>query len=260
MKREEVLTVYEAIKFVNSQTAPIAELKEPVKTLEGQLNKNSMECCYGTRCPYVNVGDVSRLLVEWDYLSQRLDEMEKIMAVAEAEIEKLRQENEKLKEEQEALRYELNQMLGKIFKPQVKPHHDANQPKRGAPLGHRGNSRRRSEEISEFIDIYPNKCDQCGGQVNGYPNTFDEHVIEDIEIKKRVTCYRYHSGYCQQCQKVVYPKKEGIPANDRIGTEARAVGSYLRHLGLTYRKTASIFKGIFGLNLTHPSFIAFNTG
>ena len=33
----------------------------------------------------------------------------------------------------------------------------------------------------------------------------------------------------------------------------------MRHLGLTYRKTASIFKGIFGLDLTHPSFMAFNT-
>ena len=68
MKCEEILTVDEAIKFVDSRTAPIAELKEPLKTLEGQLNKNSMECCYGTRCPYVNDGDVSRLLVEWDYL------------------------------------------------------------------------------------------------------------------------------------------------------------------------------------------------
>jgi FtsZ-binding cell division protein ZapB len=206
----------------------------------------------------VNGGDIRRLIAERDYLRQRLDEMESSMGVAEAEIEKLRRENEELKGEKEALRYDLKQMLGKIFKPQVKPR-DADHPKRGAPCGHRGNSRRRPEEISEFIDIYPDKCDRCGGQVNGYPNTFDQHVIEDIEIKKRVTCYRFHCGYCRHCQKVVYPKKENIPANDRIGSEARAVGGYLRHLGLTYRKTASIFKGIFGLELTHPSFMAFNT-
>jgi FtsZ-binding cell division protein ZapB len=220
---------------------------------------NRIECHHGTHCPYLNGRDVRRLLGERDYLSQRLDEMEKVMALAEAEIEKLRQENEKLKEEKETLRYDLKQMLGKIFKPQIKPKPDVNRPKRGAPRGHRGNSRRRPEEISELIDIYPEKCDRCGGQVNGYPNTFDEHVIEDIEIKKRVTCYRFHYGYCQRCKKVVYPKKEEMPANDRIGTEARAVGGYLRHLGLTYRKTASVFKGIFGLDLTHPSFMAFNT-
>ncbi len=234
MKGEEVLTIDEAIKFVD-------------------------KCHCGTRCPYINGGDIWRLIGERNYLSQRLDEMESLMGVAEAEIEKLRRENEELKEGKEALRYDLKQVLGKIFKPQVKPHHDANQAKRGAPCGHRGNSRRRPEEISEFIDIYPDKCDRCGGQVSGYPNTFDQHVIEDIEMKKKVTCYRFHCGYCQQCQKVVYPKKEGIPANDRIGSEARAVGGYLRHLGLTYRKTASVFKGVFGLNLTHPSFMAFNT-
>jgi len=218
-----------------------------------------MECRGGLHCPYVNGGDIHRLIGERDYLSQRLDEMERVMAAARAEIEKLRQENDELKEEKEALHHQLKQMLGRIFKPQVKPRHDADRPKGGAPCGHRGNSRRRPEEISEFIDLYPDRCDRCGGQVNGYPNIFDEHVIEDIEIKKRVTCYRFHYGYCRGCKKVVYPKKEGIPANDRIGTEARAVGGYLRHLGLTYRKTASLFKGIFGLDLTHPSFMAFNT-
>ena len=218
-----------------------------------------MECRRGTDCPYVNDGDIWHLIAERRYLSQRLDEMQKVMAAAEAEIEKVRQENEELKEENKTLRHEFKEMLGKIFKPQVKPRHDADHPKRGAPCGHRGNSRRRPEEISEFIDVYPEKCDRCGGQVNGYPNTFDEHVIEDIEIKKRVTCYRFHYGYCQPCRRVVYPKKEKVPANDRIGAEARAVGGYLRHLGLTYRKTASIFKGIFDLDLTHPSFMAFNT-
>ena len=218
-----------------------------------------MECHCCTYCPYLKGGEIWRLIGERDYLSQRLDEMERVMALAQAEIEKLRRENEELKEEKEALRYELKQMLGKIFKPQVKPRHDADHPKRGVPCGHHGNSRRRPEEISELIDIYPEKCDKCGGQVNGYPNTFDEHVVEDIEIKKRVTCYRFHYGYCQRCKKVVYPKKEKMPANDRIGTEARAVGGYLRHLGLPYRKTASVFKGIFGLDLTHPSFMAFNT-
>jgi len=218
-----------------------------------------MECRRGTHCPYVNGGDIPRLIAERDYLSQRLDEMERLMAVAEAEIKKLRRENDELKEEKEALRHELKQMLGKIFKRQVKSVHDADHPKRGAPYGHRGNSRRRPEGISEFIDIYPDKCDKCGGQIKGYEKHFDEHVVEDIEIKKRVTCYRFHYGYCQRCKRVVYPKKEEVPANDRIGTEARAVGGYLCHLGLTYCKTASIFKGIFGLDLTHPSFMAFNT-
>ena len=216
-----------------------------------------MECRQGTDCPYVNGGDIRRLIAERDYLSQRVDEMERLMAAAEAEIEKVRQENHQLKEQNKSLDYRLKQMLGKIFKPRVKPPHDGDQPKRGAPRGHRGNSRRRPEAISKFIDIYPEKCDHCGGEVNGYPNTFDEHVVEDIEIKKRVTCYRLHYGYCKRCQKPV--RAEGpVNPNDRIGVQARAVGGYLRYLGLTYGKAARLFKDVFDLDLTRPSFMAFN--
>jgi hypothetical protein len=67
-------------------------------------------------------------------------------------------------------------MLGKIFKPRVKPDPEVNRPKRGAPCGHRGNSRRRPEEISKFIDLYPDKGDKCGGQIKAYEKSFDEHV------------------------------------------------------------------------------------
>jgi transposase len=218
-----------------------------------------MECRRGTHCPYVNSGDIRRLIAERDYLSQRVDEMEGVMTAAEAEIEKLRQENQKLTEENKSLGYHLKQMLGKIFKPRVKPAHDVKPPRRGAPRGHRGNSRRRPEEISEFVDMYPHKCNRCGGAIaTNYAANFDEHVVEDIEIKKRVTCYRLHYGYCKRCQKPV--RAEGtVNPNDRIGIQARGVGGYLRYLGLTYGKAARLFKDVFDLDLTRPSFMAFNT-
>jgi len=111
--------------------------------------------------------------------------MEKVIALAQEEIERLRQENQNFREEKETLRYELKQILGKIFKPEIKPDPNVNRPKRGALCGHRGNSRRRPEEISEFIDLYPDKCDQCGGETKPYEKGFDEHVVEDIEIKEK---------------------------------------------------------------------------
>ena len=52
--------------------------------------------------------------------------------------------------------------------------------------------------------------------------------------------------------------KDGVILGDRIGVQARSVGGYLRYLGLPYRKIAKIFKDIFRLNITHPSFLAFN--
>jgi hypothetical protein len=38
-----------------------------------------------------------------------------------------------------------------------------------------GNSRRRPEEISEFIDLYPEKCNKCGGRIKAYEKNYDEH-------------------------------------------------------------------------------------
>ena len=46
------------------------------------------------------------LLSKQDYLSQWIDEMRRVMALAQTEIEKLRQENKNLKEESQRLRYQ----------------------------------------------------------------------------------------------------------------------------------------------------------
>jgi hypothetical protein len=48
--------------------------------------------------------------------------MERLMALAETKMEKLRQENGELKEEKEALCHQLKQDAGQDFMPQVKPH------------------------------------------------------------------------------------------------------------------------------------------
>ncbi len=227
-----------------------------------------VDCHGGRNCHYVGGGDVHRLIDERDYFKERVDEMEAVMGLAKAEIEKLRQEKEeitqqkgKLEEENKSLNHRLKEMTRKIFKPRVKRHPDGDRPKRGAPVGHRGDSRHRPEITTEteIIDINPEKCDRCGGKVDGYPNTFEEHVQVDVEIKRKVIRRRYHHGYCRRCQKVVYPKRDETSKRDRIGTGARAVAGYMRHLDLTYRKTARFFKNILGIDITHPSLLNFNT-
>jgi hypothetical protein len=50
-----------------------------------------------------------------------------------------------------------------------------------------GNSRRRPEEISEFIDLSPDKGDQCGGEIKPYEKGFDglwTKVFEDLVKEK----------------------------------------------------------------------------
>jgi len=67
----------------------------------------------------------------------------------------------------------LKQILDKIFKPEIKPDPNINRPKRVALCGHCRNSRRRPEEISEFIDLYLDKCDQYDVETKPYEKGFD---------------------------------------------------------------------------------------
>lgn len=195
------------------------------------------ECRDGHRCPYLAGVDVFSLQKDWEYLKARVLDLE-------TKIARLQQEHQNLRDEKESLQYQLKQALAKIFKPRVKPRPLENQPRRGAPHGHQGGGRKRPSEISDYIEVYPKVCDKCGRAVKIYEKKFDEHVVEDIEIKKKTPCYRFHYGYYPRCQKVVYLKgkdKASIMPYDRIGPQARTVGGYLRYHGLPYRKLSKDF-------------------
>ncbi len=216
----------------------------------------TIEACHnGQRCPYLDNIDVFSLKKDYEYFKGRALELELRLA----QIEK---ENQELRRGKASLEYELKQLRAKIFKPRARPKPPESQAKRGAPVGHQGGGRKRPEEISEEIKIYPQCCDKCSGEIKIYENKYDEHIVEDIVIKKKTTRYRLHYGYCQRCQRVIYPKdkeRASIIPYDRIGSTARAVGGYLHYIGIPYRKVENIFRDVFGLEITHPSFLAFNT-
>jgi len=218
------------------------------------------DCPYKDACPYLNFEPAAKVLAQRDYLSGRVDEMEVIMNLAREKIEKLREENKALKEEKESLKQELNQTFRKKFKPKKKEEEKPKK-KRGSPFGHRGTSRKRPKRIDEYVDIYPLQCDRCGTKdITIYEESFEEHIVEDVQVKVINTCYRSHYGYCKRCRKVVYSKeKVGIIPKSRIGPNARAISSYLRYIGIPFRKVAKISKDIFGLEITHPSLLDFDT-
>lgn len=219
-----------------------------------------MECNNGKSCPYLNGGDVFALFMERKSLRERIIHMEGVMGLVEAEIKALKEENQKLKEENGDLLHRVKKMVRKIFKPGIKREGDGETSKRGAPYGHHGKGRIRPEEVHEHVDVYPDKC-VCGStDIEGYENSFDEHIVEDIEVRKKVKCYRMHYGRCRRCKKVVSPQRdESIIKNGRIGPMARAVGSYLRYMGIPYRKVARIFKDVFHLKISHASLMHYDT-
>ena len=228
--------------------------------LQEKKEKKVRKCPYKDACPYLNFEPAARVLAQRDYLSRKVDEMERVMDLAREKIEELRGENKVLEEEKKSLKQELNQDHRKRFKPNLK---DEEKPKkkRGSPFGHRGRSRKRPKRIDEYVDIYPTKCDRCGTEdITIYDRSFEEHIVEDVQVKVKNTCYRSHYGYCKRCEKIVYPKEEmEIIPKSRVGPNARAISSYLRYIGIPFRKVAKVSKDIFGLEITHPSLLNFDS-
>jgi len=220
---------------------------------------SGMQCSGGRSCPYLYGRDIWGVLRERDYLRERIARMEGLMGLAEAKIKELTGENKRLKEENNNLLHRIKRAVRKIFKPNLKRGGDEESPRRGAPKGHPGRGRMRPKEIHEEVDIYPRSC-ICGSmEIEEYEGSFDEHVVEDIEVRKKVTCYRMHYGRCKRCGRVVSPQREdSIIPNSRIGPMARAVGSYLHYLGIPYRKVAGIFRDVFSLEISHAGLLSFD--
>ena len=59
-----------------------------MSSAEQRSDRYGVGCHSGRKCPYVDEGNVWRLIAERDYLSQWMDEMEKAMEMGQAEIEK----------------------------------------------------------------------------------------------------------------------------------------------------------------------------
>ncbi|MGB9642875.1 MAG: IS66 family transposase [Candidatus Ratteibacteria bacterium] len=188
--------------------------------------------------------------------------MEEVIELARKDIEKLRAEIKRLNGEKQSLKEELNQAVQapcKRFFKKSKKEEPAK--KKGAPIGHQGRGRQRPERIDQYVDIWPDRCNYCGCQnITVYPDSFQEHIVEDIQVKIITTSYRTHYGYCHKCKRTIYPKEEAsaIIPKSRIGPNARAISGYFHYLGSPYRKIKKIFNHIFGLNITHPTLLHFD--
>jgi len=219
-------------------------------------------CAFRECCPHLDFQAAAKVLAERDYLSQRVEAMARVMKLAEDKILTLEAEVKQLKGEKAQLLQELNQVCRRPFKPNKKTAKVSSAPpiKRGAPYGHQGKTRKKPEKIDEYIDIYPRHCQHCGSDEITVYDTCENHIIEDLEIRVKTTCFRHHYGYCRRCKRVIYPaEKPGEIAKSYIGPVARAVSGYLRYLGIPFRKTKAIFENVFGLPITHPSLVGFDT-
>jgi transposase len=125
--------------------------------------------------------------------------------------------------------------------------------KRGAPLGHRGNTRR----VPAHIDIEetfpaPTVCPDCGHTQLARLEAVDERYIEDIPPVLRVVTHRqYRQAFCPHCRSVVHHPEALCGPPVQTGPRLAAHLALLRtRLGVSYRKLALYATEALGIPLT----------
>jgi transposase len=134
--------------------------------------------------------------------------------------------------------------------------------KRGAPVGHAGWVRPKPERIDRTVHVpAPTICPHCQCNDLRPMEESTEHVQEDIVIQPRtlVTRYLHGQALCMRCHRPVVQAGEGELLNAPIGPVAKSVALYLRYrMGIPYRKTAELFRELFGLTFVPASAVGFD--
>jgi len=191
------------------------------------------------------------------------------LKVRDERIRVLERENVELKARLQALHH-------RQFKPNKKKEADAigkdvegasssgegEKKKRGAPVGHTGWVRPKPERIDRTVDVpAPTICPYCQSNDLRPMEESTEHFQEDIVIRPQTLVIRYLHGqaFCGQCNRPVVQAGEGELLNAPIGPVAKSVAIYLRYrIGIPYRKTAELFRELFGLKFVPASALGFD--
>jgi transposase len=189
--------------------------------------------------------------------------------VRDERIRRLERENAELKAKLQALhrrQFKSNQKKGtETGGKEVEGASLANEgikKKRGAPAGHPGWVRPKPDHIDRTVPVpAPRTCPHCQSQDLTPMEESTEHVQEDIVIQPQTVVTRYLHGqaFCAKCHRPVVQAGEGELLNAPIGPVAKSVAIYLRYrIGIPYRKTAELFRDLFGLKFVPASALLFD--
>ena len=227
-------------------------------------------CANKDACPHLGFASCREILDERDRLTKQVEYKDTLLRLAAEEIDRLTAEIEKIRGEKEYLEAKLKRRLnGDLGIP--KEHHgpdqpvapgdeDRQKPKRGAPKGHRGATRKKPEHADHIVDVYPTRCPLCGNVHLTPAREVAEHVQEDIVIPLAVvTRFRHHHAYCPACKKVISDFSEHEQKSAYIGPVAKATTGFLRYgVKLSYGAVRKIMKGLFGLDVTESALVGFD--
>lgn len=121
--------------------------------------------------------------------------------------------------------------------------------KRGAPKGHKGNTRSADKEFCIEENVVPKTC-SCGCNDIEQLDSFEEVIYEDIKVIVEKTLKRYFRGKCKSCGKEIrHDKAAGPPV--RIGENASVLFTLMRqNMGTSFRKLSTFASECFNFKIT----------
>ena len=224
------------------------------------------ECLYRHQCPYLDglsthwvFGEYRRADIQYHKQLQIIETLGDSLKSREDRIHLLERENVELKAKLTAV----HQRQFKANKKKKEPVAlSAEQKKRGAPVGHPGWVRPKPDPIDRTVPVPPPTiCPHCQSDHLTVMEETTEHLQEDIVLRPRTVVTRYLHGqaFCPRCNRPVLQAGEGELVNAPIGPVAKSVAIYLRYrMGLPYRKTAELFREVFGLKFVPASALGFD--
>lgn len=266
----EVEQIYDVIAPVISDTSlqkiktALSELKKQAPSLDGDACQpihtipDRLDVCQNK---------IHRLLSRLSWLRSTAY-MQGIMLSRykhhEKENEILKEENKQLQKKLTKSKKQIQQLLGVKEKPEDTNKENSekeektetdNTPskKRGAPKGHRGNTRLIPSQIDNTkIITPPEQCPSCQHQDILYENDFIDKYIEDIpDIIKTVTKLRYQRGRCKHCGESVIDEAatQGPPVI--IGNNLKTALTVLRQqMGVSLRKLSRFCQDVCQIELS----------
>lgn len=234
------------------------------------------ECLYRHSCPYLDGLSTTWVLEEY---RRGDDGYQEHLRIIDAFGQELRARDERiriLQRENAELKAKLRALHHRQFKPNKKKDTETGgkedeeasasnkekRKKRGAPVGHPGWIRPKPDHIDRSIHVpAPRICPHCQSNELTPMQQSTEHFQEDIVIQPKplVTRYLHGQAFCTRCHRPVVQAAEGELLNAPIGPVAKSVAIYLRYrIGIPYRKTAELFRELFGLTFVPASALGFD--
>ena len=232
---------------------------------------HDFECVYRHSCPYLDWLSTTWVLEEYRRAGEEYQEHLRIIEAFDPALKARDDRVRVLERENAELKAKLQALHQRQFKSNKKknveereeaPSSPGEKKKRGAPVGHPGWTRPQPDHIDRTVEVpAPTVCPHCqSDNLTPMTETLD-HLQEDIVIRPQtlVTCYRHGQAFCTRCHQPVVQAGEGELLNAPIGPVAKSVAIYLRYrIGLPYRKTAELFREVFGLKFVPASALGFD--